>query len=254
MENQYVEGKVLLIDKPYEWTSFDVVGRIRSLLRKAYGLKKIKVGHAGTLDPLATGLVIVCTGKCTKQIDQIQQGEKEYIAGLELGKTTPSFDKETQVNGQYPFEHITLELVQQVLKQYIGVQQQVPPVFSAKMVDGKRAYELAREGKEVEMKASTIEIKELELLRFELPYIEIRIVCTKGTYIRSLARDIGLSLGSGAFLTLLRRTKSGDYNVEQAVSPEVFEAGIRADETVGELLKEKDFFTKIYNRHETLSI
>jgi tRNA pseudouridine55 synthase len=254
MDNQFVEGKVLLFDKPYEWTSFDVVGRVRSMIRKAYGLKKIKVGHAGTLDPLATGLMIVCTGKCTKQIDLIQQGEKEYVATIELGKTTPSFDKETQIDGTYPVEHITQNLINNVLSKFIGAIQQIPPVFSAKMIDGKRAYESARDGKEVEMKASTIEIKKMEVLKFEMPFLELKIVCSRGTYIRSLARDIGLELGSGAYLTALRRTRSGDYNVDNAYTIEAFENQFKLNDDIINNIKEKKLFTKTYNRHETLTV
>ncbi len=254
MDKQLVEGKVLLFDKPYEWTSFDVVGRVRSMIRKAYGLKKLKVGHAGTLDPLATGLMIVCTGKCTKQIDLIQQGEKEYVATIELGKTTPSFDKETQIDGTYPFEHITQSLINDVLSKFIGTIQQIPPVFSAKMIDGKRAYESARNGKEVEMKASTIEIKKMEFLKFEMPFLELKIVCSRGTYIRSLARDIGFELGSGAYLTALRRTKSGEYKVENALSIEAFENQLRLNDDINNNLEEKKLFTKTYNRHETFTV
>lgn len=218
----FQEGVILCFDKPYRWTSFDVVGRIRRLLCRKMGIKKLKVGHAGTLDPLATGVLIVCTGRATKQIDSLQAGTKEYIATLRLGATTPSFDLEKPIDATYPTEHITRELVEQVLEHFKGEIQQVPPTFSACKVDGKRAYEMARKGKEVELKPKTLVIDEIELTDCSLPDITIRVVCSKGTYIRALARDIGQALNSGAHLTALRRTRVGGYAVQDCLDPEHF--------------------------------
>ena len=218
----YLDGKILLIDKPLEWTSFDVVNKIKVSLKHHLGIRKIKVGHAGTLDPLATGLVIVCTGKATKQISQFQDMEKQYDARIKLGATTPSFDLETKVDAIYPWEHITYSMVEEVLQEFIGEMEQLPPVFSAKSVAGKRAYEMAREGKTVELKKNRIQIHSIELLSCDPPDLSIRVVCGKGTYIRSLARDIGVSLNSGAHLTDLRRTRIGKYHVEDAISLENF--------------------------------
>ena len=210
------EGAVIPIDKPYRWTSADVVRKVKFLLQKKTGQKKIKVGHAGTLDPLATGLLLVCVGKATKLADSLQAEEKEYVADIRLGATTPCFDLEKEIDAVYPFEHINKEAVEQALKQFTGEQEQIPPVFSAKLIDGKRAYELARAGKETEMKPAVITISELLLLNFSLPNITIKITCSKGTYIRSLARDLGLALQSGGHLTALRRTRSGRHRVEKA--------------------------------------
>lgn len=208
------EGCVLLFDKPYTWTSFQVVKYVRKALEHRFNLNHLKVGHAGTLDPLATGVLIICTGKATKRIDQLQAGVKEYIATLKLGATTPSFDREHEEDTHYPTGHITHELVEQALQQFIGTIQQVPPVHSAVHVDGKRAYKLARKGVEVELKAKTLTIDELELLECQLPEsITLRVVCSKGTYIRALARDIGQALQSGAYLTALQRTRVGDYRL-----------------------------------------
>ncbi|MCQ2083915.1 MAG: tRNA pseudouridine(55) synthase TruB [Bacteroidaceae bacterium] len=218
----FQEGEILCFDKPYRWTSFDVVGRIRRLLCRKMGIKKLKVGHAGTLDPLATGVLIVCTGRATKQIDTLQAGTKEYIATLRLGATTPSFDLEKPIDATYPTEHITREMVEQVLERFKGEIQQVPPTFSACKVDGKRAYEMARKGKEVELKPKTLVIDEIELTDCSLPDITIRVVCSKGTYIRALARDIGQALDSGAHLTALRRTRVGKYAVQDCLDPEHF--------------------------------
>ncbi len=218
----FLEGEILCFDKPYRWTSFDVVGRIRRLLCRKMGIKKLKVGHAGTLDPLATGVLIVCTGRATKQIDSLQAGTKEYIATLRLGATTPSFDLEKPIDATYPTEHITRELVEQALERFKGEIQQVPPTFSACKVDGKRAYEMARKGKEVELKPKTLVIDEIELTDCSLPDITIRVVCSKGTYIRALARDIGQALNSGAHLTALRRTRVGNYAVGNCLDPEHF--------------------------------
>ena len=214
-----IQGEVFYLDKPLSWTSFDVVKRIRGKLHHRLGIKKLKVGHAGTLDPLATGVLIVCTGKMTKQIDELQAHVKEYVAEMALGATTPSFDLETEIDATYPTEHITRELVEQVLQeQFVGSIQQVPPAFSACKVDGHRAYKMARKGKTVELKAKELVIDEIELLAFEPQKITVRVVCSKGTYIRALARDIGVALGSGAHLTALRRTRGGSVRVEDCLS------------------------------------
>lgn len=206
------------MDKPLGWTSFDVVKRIRGKLHHRLGIKKLKVGHAGTLDPLATGVLIVCTGKMTKQIDELQAHVKEYVAEITLGATTPSFDLETPIDATYPIEHITREQVEQVLRQqFVGSIKQVPPSYSACKVDGHRAYKMARKGKEVELKAKELVIDEIELLNYSMPRIEIRVVCSKGTYIRALARDIGQALGSGAHLTALRRTRVGGVRVDDCL-------------------------------------
>ena len=222
----FISGQILTFDKPLGWTSFQLVGKVRWLLCRAIGRKKLKVGHAGTLDPLATGMMVICTGKATKRIEELQLGRKEYTATLQLGATTPSYDLEHEVDATFPTEHITEEAVREVLTRFTGEIEQVPPVFSACKVDGKRAYDLARKGKDVELKAKRITIDELELLRFdpESMQIDIRVRCSKGTYIRSLARDIGEALNSGAHLTALRRTQVGDYKVEDAFSSiEAFE-------------------------------
>lgn len=207
----------MAFDKPYEWTSFGLVAKVRYLLCKRLGVKKLKVGHAGTLDPLATGVLLVCTGKATKRIEELQAHTKEYVATLRLGATTPSFDLEKPVDAEYPTEHITREMVEETLNRFVGTIEQVPPVFSACKVNGSRAYDLARKGEEVELKAKTLVIDEMELLRCELPEIVIRVVCSKGTYIRALARDIGVALQSGAHLTALRRTRIGAVRVEDCL-------------------------------------
>ena len=213
-EGDFREGAMLLVDKPLTWTSFDVVNKIRWALKKKYG--KLKVGHAGTLDPLATGLVIVCTGKWTREIEGYMGQKKEYVAEITLGATTPSFDLETEVDAEYPWEQIDEELLRSVLDRFTGVFQQIPPVFSAVRIDGKRAYEQARRGNGPDMPAREVYIQEIELLEFAPPQVRLRIVCGKGTYIRSLARDIGEACGSGAYLSALRRTAIGDYKIEQA--------------------------------------
>ena len=218
----FITGEVLYIDKPLRLTSFDVVGRIRWHLCRKLGVKKLKVGHAGTLDPLATGVMIVCTGKATKRIEEFQYATKEYVADIRLGATTPSFDLEKEIDAYYPVEHITEDLVRETLATFVGTIEQVPPAFSACMVDGVRAYELARKGREVELKPKTLVIDEIELLSCNLPDITIRVVCSKGTYIRALARDIGAALHSGAHLTALRRTRVGNVRVEDCVSPDAF--------------------------------
>ncbi len=214
--NKYQTGQVMLIDKPENWTSFDVVNKIRYQIKRKFNLKKIKVGHAGTLDPLATGLVIICTGRMTKQIENFQAQVKEYEAEVYLGATTPSFDLETEIDAQYPINHITEPLIYETAKSFIGKQEQTPPVFSAKKINGKRAYLSAREGKKVEMRKHNIEIFELEITDINLPVVKMRILCSKGTYIRSLAYDFGQKLNSGAYLQKLRRTKIGDYSIKDA--------------------------------------
>lgn len=216
----FIAGEVLFFNKPLTWTSFDLVNKFRYKLSRKLNVKKIKVGHAGTLDPLATGVMIICTGKATKRIDEFQYQTKEYVATIKLGQTTPSFDLETEVDHEYPTEHISRALLDQVLPNFIGKIEQVPPVYSACKIEGKRAYELAREGKEVELKSKTLVIDELELLSCELPVLKLRIVCSKGTYIRALARDIGLALDSGAHLIALERTRIGDVTLDKCMSPE----------------------------------
>ncbi len=220
----FIQGETLYIDKPYKWTSFDVVAKVRWLLCRKLGVKKLKVGHAGTLDPLATGVVIVCTGRSTKQIDEIQAHTKEYVATLQLGATTPSFDLEKPIDQTFPTEHITRSLVDEVLPRFMGRIEQVPPAFSAVKVDGDRAYKLARKGEEVKLKAKILVIDELEVLNFDAEQMQLtlRIVCSKGTYIRALARDIGEALGSGAHLTALRRTRVGGVKVEDCMQIEDF--------------------------------
>ena len=218
----FKEGEVLYFDKPLTWTSFAVVNKIRYHLCRKMGVKKLKVGHAGTLDPLATGVMILCTGKATKRIEELQAHTKEYVATLMLGATTPSYDLEKEIDATYPTEHITRKLVEEVLKKFIGSIEQVPPAFSACMVDGKRAYDLARKGEEVNLKAKTLVIDEIELLECELPVIKIRVVCSKGTYIRALARDIGQALDSGAHLIGLIRTRVGEVKLEHCMQVEGF--------------------------------
>lgn len=220
----FVEGEILAFDKPYRWTSFDVVGKTRWLLCNRLGLKKLKVGHTGTLDPLATGVVVVCTGRKTKLIDQLQNHTKEYVATLQIGATTPSYDLEKPIDATYSTEHITRALIDEVIPTFQGEQWQVPPMFSAVKVDGKRAYELARKGQEAELKAKLLVIDEIEVLSFDAETMQLvlRISCSKGTYIRALARDIGERLGSGAHLIALRRTRVGDIRVEDCMNFEQF--------------------------------
>ena len=214
----FLEGEVIAIDKPYEWTSFGLVAKVRWLLTQHLG-RKIKVGHAGTLDPLATGVVLLCTGKATKRIDELQAQTKEYTATLRLGATTPSFDLEHDIDATYPTAHITEEAVREALCRFKGSIEQVPPAFSACKIEGKRAYKMARKGQDVVLSPKLIRIDEIELTGCRLPdEIDIRVVCGKGTYIRALARDIGLALGSGAHLTVLRRTRVGDYRVEDCMT------------------------------------
>ncbi|MFV0555336.1 MAG: tRNA pseudouridine(55) synthase TruB [Mangrovibacterium sp.] len=218
----FQEGEILLFDKPLEWTSFDLVRKVRNKLCRALGIKKLKVGHAGTLDPKATGLMILCTGKATKKIDSIQAEIKEYITTLKLGATTPSFDLENEEDEHYPTEHITAELITSVLEQFRGEQMQTPPLFSAVRVNGVRAYEHARKGDDVKLNAKPIRIDELKVLSFENNLLELRVVCSKGTYIRALARDIGEALQSGAYLVQLRRTQIGEYKVSDALDLDYF--------------------------------
>lgn len=213
-----IGGEILYIDKPLGWTSFDVVKRVRGKLLRRLGLKKFKVGHAGTLDPLATGVMIVVTGKATRMIESLQAGVKEYVATIALGATTPSFDLETAIDATYPTDHITREGVEQALAMFVGTIEQVPPAFSACKVDGRRAYKMARKGKEVEIKPKTLVIDELDLLQFSPTEIVVRVVCSKGTYIRALARDIGEALMSGAHLTALRRTRVGNVGIDSCLS------------------------------------
>ena len=211
----FIEGEVLYFDKPLYWTSFKLVKLVRNALSRKLRIKKIKVGHAGTLDPLASGVMIICTGKATKKIESFQYQSKEYIATLHLGATTPSFDQETEIDATYPTEHITRQQVERVLASFVGSIKQVPPSFSACKVEGVRAYELARKGSDVELKAKELVIDEIELLEFSPIEIKIRVVCSKGTYIRALARDIGRALDSGAHLSGLIRTRIGDVTLDR---------------------------------------
>ncbi len=215
-----------------EWTSFDLVNKVRYMIKRKLGVKKFKIGHAGTLDPLATGVLIVCTGKATKRIEEFQYQTKEYVATLRLGATTPSFDLEQEIDAEYPTEHVTREMVEETLKSFLGEIQQIPPVYSAVKVNGKRAYDYARKGNEVELKPKLLVIDEIELLDCQLPYITIRVVCSKGTYIRALARDIGVALKSGAHLTSLRRTRVGEFKVENCISLEQFQNIVNEQEQI----------------------
>ena len=226
----FVEGEILSFDKPLHWTSFDLVAKVRRTLCHALGVKKLKVGHSGTLDPLATGVVVVCTGKKTKLIDQLQYDTKEYVATLQLGATTPSFDMEHEVDHRYPTAHISRDLIDQTIPTFLGEQWQVPPVYSAVSVNGKRAYTFARKGEEVELQPKLLVIDEIEVLSFDEASMQltIRVVCSKGTYIRALARDIGVRLKSGAYLTALRRTRVGNRLVEDCYQIEDFIASIQA--------------------------
>jgi tRNA pseudouridine55 synthase len=228
----FKEGEVLYFDKPLRWTSFALVNKVRYHISRKLGVKKIKVGHAGTLDPLATGVMIICTGKATKRIEEFQYHTKEYIATLKLGATTPSYDLEKEIDATYPTEHITRQLVEETLKRFVGTIEQIPPAFSACKVDGKRAYDLARKGNEVELKPKMLVIDEIELLECNLPEIKVRVVCSKGTYIRALARDIGEALHSGAHLTALERTRVGDVRIEDCLNPLDFKEWIDGQDLV----------------------
>jgi len=220
---EFKEGEVLLFNKPLHWTSFQLVNKVRWLVKRQLNVKKIKVGHAGTLDPLANGLMILCTGKKTKEIDLYQAAEKEYIGTLKLGATTPSYDGETAENYFFATQHITEELIKKTMLTFQGDIQQMPPIFSALKVGGKKMYESARKGEEVVIKPRSIHIKELEILSIDLPFITFKVACSKGTYIRSLAYDIGKALNSGAWLCKLERTKIGKYNIENAIDIKDFE-------------------------------
>lgn len=213
----FFEGEIFFIDKPYRYSSFDVVNKVRGILCRRMNVKKLKVGHAGTLDPLATGVMVICTGRATKRIEEFQYHTKEYVADIRLGATTPSFDLEKEIDATYPTEHITREMVEEGLTHFLGTIEQIPPSFSACKIGGRRAYDMARKGKEVELKPKTLVIDEIELLACNLPDITIRVVCSKGTYIRALARDIGEALHSGAHLTALRRTRVGEVTAEQCI-------------------------------------
>ena len=223
----YRDGQVLLIDKPLGWTSFQVVNKIRWLIRKQFNLKKIKVGHAGTLDPLASGLLILCTGKFTKKIDRYQAQEKEYTGTITLGGTTPSYDLETEIDQVFDVTGISSELIHATTKQFTGETKQQPPVFSALKKDGKRLYEYARSGEEVEIPTRTIHISAFEITNIDLPKVDFRVACSKGTYIRSLAHDFGKALNNGGHLSTLRRTKIGDFDVKHAISIENFEKSLK---------------------------
>ncbi len=218
----FLGGEILLFDKELDWTSFDLVQRVRNTLCREMGIKKMKVGHAGTLDPLASGLMILCTGKATKKIEALQQQEKEYVATIKLGATTPSFDMETEEDSSNGFSHVTLEIFSETLQKFEGETEQVPPVFSAVKVKGKRAFDYARNGQELKLQSRKIVIKKIVAEEFDLPFVTIRVVCSKGTYIRALARDIGEELKCGAYLTGLRRTRIGDFKVEDAFTVDFF--------------------------------
>lgn len=220
----FQNGCILLIDKPLEWTSFDVVNKLRYSIRKSFNIKKIKVGHAGTLDPLATGLLVICTGKMTKQIQYITADDKTYKGTFQLGATTPSYDAETEIDQQFATDHINEELIQQAVDSLTGEIEQTPPVFSAKKVDGVRAYKAARSGKSIEVRKQEVNVKEFDLSRIEVPEIDFHIKCSKGTYIRSMAFDFGKAVNSGAYLSALRRTQSGAYNVSNALTIDEFHA------------------------------
>lgn len=227
-KQEFLDGEMILIDKPLEWTSFQVVNKIRWLLRKQFNLKRIKVGHAGTLDPLATGLLILCVGKFTKKIEKYQAQDKEYTGTIRLGATTPSYDAETEVDETYPTDHINEELINETIKKFIGTIQQQPPIFSALKKDGKRLYEYARKGEEVDIPSREIRIESFEITRISLPNVDFKVVCSKGTYIRSLAHDFGKAVQSGGYLTALRRTKIGQFDVENSQTIEEIEAYIKS--------------------------
>lgn len=227
----FPNGEVLLFNKDLNWTSFDLVSRVRNALYRKTGIKKLKVGHAGTLDPLATGLMILCTGKATKQIESLQLQEKEYIATLQLGATTPSFDMETEEDSKTDYSFVTEELLKKTLKKFEGEIEQVPPIFSAVKINGKRAFEYARKGETPEIQSKKIVIGSIEIISFQLPMVMIKVVCSKGTYIRSLARDIGIDLNCGAYLTGLQRTRIGDFSIENAMTINFFLENLNLFET-----------------------
>ena len=219
----FEEGQVLLFNKPLYWTSFDLVNKVRIMIRSNTGLKKIKVGHTGTLDPLASGLMILCTGKATKKIGEFRDLDKEYFATVHFGATTPSFDLETETDGSFPTDHITPGVVRSVLQKFIGEQKQMPPLHSAKLIGGKRAYEYARKGEARKLEPVDVVFREVELISFGIPETRIRLVCSKGTYIRSFARDLGQTLKSGCYLSALERTSIGSFRLEEAFTLEKFE-------------------------------
>ncbi len=221
-DNTFTEGRVLLFDKPLYWTSFDLVNKVRIMIKTSFGLKDLKTGHAGTLDPLASGLMIICTGRATKKIETFRDLDKEYFATVHFGETTPSYDLETETDSKYPVEHITRETVELVLESFIGEQMQVPPLHSAKLVNGKRAYEYARKGKKLELSPVNITIKEAELISFGIPETKIRLLCSKGTYVRAFARDLGFALKSGCYLSALERSSIGSYKLQDAFTIEKF--------------------------------
>jgi tRNA pseudouridine55 synthase len=223
LREKFLNGEVILVDKPFNWTSFQVVNKIRWMIKTTLGIKKIKVGHAGTLDPMASGLLILCTGKMTKQIEQFMGQEKEYVGTFSLGATTPSYDLETEINQYFPIEHIDKKLLENTLTQFTGIIDQQPPVFSALKKEGKRLYEFAREGQEVEVPSRKVTIRNFEITQINFPEIDFKVNCSKGTYIRSLAHDFGKSLNSGAYLSLLRRTRIGKYSIDNAIQIEDFE-------------------------------
>ena len=228
-EDDFKNGQVLLIDKPLNWTSFQVVNKLRWEIKQRFNIKNIKVGHAGTLDPLATGLLIICTGKQTKEIDIYQGQIKEYTGTITLGATTPSYDLETEIDKAFSIEHISEELLKETTKQFIGKIQQKPPIFSAIKKDGKRLYELARKGETTEIKARTVTVSEFEITNINLPKVDFKVICSKGTYIRSLAFDFGIALKSGAHLSALRRTKIGEFSVDKGLSVEEFIENLKVD-------------------------
>jgi len=226
----YKNGQILLVDKPYKWTSFQVVNKLRWAIKKKYGLKKLKVGHAGTLDPLATGLLIICTGSFTKKIDQFQAQLKEYTGTITLGSTTPSYDLETEIDKPYPIQHLTEQKILANTAHFLGEIEQIPPIFSALKKDGVRLYELARKGESTEIKPRKITVFEFEIVKIEMPDVYFRIVCSKGTYIRSIAHDFVQKLQSGSHLSSLRRTKSGEFDVINAIDPVKFVEGLQLEE------------------------
>ena len=231
-KENFLEGQLLLIDKPLGWSSFQTVNKLKWAIRRKFGLKKIKMGHAGTLDPLATGLLLVCTGKFTKKINELQGQEKEYFGTIMLGAATPSYDLETEIDRTFPINHITDALVLEVVPKFIGTIEQTPPIFSALKKDGKRLYEYAREGKTVEIKKRVVNISEFEITAIDIPKLKFRVVCGKGTYIRSLAHDLGIALRSGAHLIELRRTKIGDFNVNKAQDPNEFGSKLTGENAI----------------------
>ncbi|WP_346858662.1 tRNA pseudouridine(55) synthase TruB [uncultured Draconibacterium sp.] len=228
----FLAGEILLFDKELEWTSFDVVNRVRYILCRKLGIKKMKVGHAGTLDPLATGLVILCTGKATKKIEELQLGEKEYLASIKIGATTPSFDLETEEDSTSDYSHVTREKLEAAVQKFIGEIDQTPPVFSAVKVKGRRAFDYARNGEDVKLSAKRIVIDKIDIEKFDLPEVKLRITCGKGTYIRALARDIGEELQCGAYLTALERTRIGNYSITDAFKVNYFLENLTLNETI----------------------